>query len=453
MTIKKRMLSLIALFFFAATFSAHADDKALTAEKPAAEAFRTALNKETSVLSVPIEISTDDLAKMLNLAIRKELYKGSTQTKGLSTDVVRNGAITISAADNFLNITLPVAVTFSYSMFETKALSLNLKFRVTAGVTPDWRLHTDIRYAGMSGLISEEIGVGPLSFKPRSIIEGITQPVQKLFSDMVAQKVNEQLQLKAQIAKVWNRAQTPILLDKNYKTWLKLTPMEVMLYPLNARNNRVKLSVGISTFAEIIVGPEPPAPPARPLPNLKLINTFDKTFRIALNADIFYKDLNAIAAPLLLNKPFDSDGKSVVIKSFDLYGNGDKIVVKLEMQGSLDGVIYLTARPSFNPKTNVFSMEDVDFDMQSRSLLMKSADWFLHGTIRSMIQEKLNMNLTEQLEKSRQIAARALAKMQLVDHVFLKSEIKELKFKDVMVQQDRISIQVYTEGESAILFQ
>jgi hypothetical protein len=226
-----------------------------------------------------------------------------------------------------------------------------------------------------------------------------------------------------------------------------------MLYPLNARNNRLKLSVGISTFAEIVVGPEPAATPARPLPNLKLINTFDKAFRIALNADIFYKDLNVIAAPLLLNKPFESDGKSVVIKNFDLYGNGDKIVVKLEMQGSLDGVIYLTARPSFNPKTNVFSMEDVDFDMQTRSLLMKSADWFLHGTIRSMIQEKLNMNLTEQLEKSRQIAARALAKMQLVDHVFLKSEIKELKFKDVMVQQDRISIQVYTEGESAILFQ
>jgi hypothetical protein len=115
--------------------------------------------------------------------------------------------------------------------------------------------------------------------------------------------------------------------------------------------------------------------------------------------------------------------------------------------------VYLTAKPVFNAQTKVFSVEDVDFDLQTQSMLLKSADWFLHGTIREMIQEKLNMNLTQQLEQSRQIAAKALNRLQLMDHVFLKSDIHNLKFKDVIVQQDKISIQVYTEGESAILYQ
>jgi len=35
----------------------------------------------------------------------------------------------------------------------------------------------------------------------------------------------------------------------------------------------------------------------------------------------------------------------------------------------------------------------------------------------------------------------------------LNCTIKDLKFRDVLVQQDKMSIQVYTEGESAILFQ
>ncbi len=211
--------------------------------------------------------------------------------------------------------------------------------------------------------------------------------------------------------------------------------------------------MGISTFAELVVGPEPAAQPLLPLPNLKLADTFDKTFRIALNADLFYRDLRAIAAPLLLNKQFDSDGKSIVIKNFDLYGNGDKLIVKLETQGSLDGVFYLTAKPVYNPKTNIFSVEDVDFDMQTKSLLMQSADWFLHGAVRGMIQDKLNVNLNRQLEQSRQMAGKALARVPLADHVFLKGDIKDLKFKDAIVQQDKISIQVYTEGESAIIFQ
>jgi hypothetical protein len=63
------------------------------------------------------------------------------------------------------------------------------------------------------------------------------------------------------------------------------------------------------------------------------------------------------------------------------------------------------------------------------------------------------MNLTQQLEQSRQLAAKALTRVQLMDHVYLKCEIKSLLFKDVIVLQDKISIQVYMEGESAILFQ
>jgi hypothetical protein len=306
---------------------------------------------------------------------------------------------------------------------------------------------------GLSDLLAEEVRVGPLSLKPRSIVEGITQPVQRVLSDLIAQKINDMIPLKTQIAKVWNTFQKPILLDKNYNAWLKLVPLEVMLYPLYAQNNMLRLSVGISAFAELAVGTEPPAQPLLPLPNLKLVNTFDKTFRIALNADLFYKDLRVIASNLLLNKQFGADGKNIVIKDIELYGNGDKLVIKLQTEGSLDGVFYLTAKPVFNPQTDVFSVEDVDFDMQTTSLLLKSADWLLHSAIRSNIQEKLNMNLTEQLERSRQMAGKALARVQLVEHVFLKGGIKNLKFNDMIIREDKISIQVYSEGETAIFFE
>ncbi len=449
----KRTVSRVALLLLAATLCSCAGGKALTAERPRDEAFRMALKKETSTLNIPLEITTDELARVLNQTIRRGLYKGSTGTRGMTADVVRNGPIVVSAADDFLYVTLPISMSLSYGMFEIPAISVKLKFKATAGATPDWRLKTEIYYQGLSDLLAEEVSIGPLSLKPRSIVEGFTQPVQKVVSDLIAQKINELIPLKPLVAKVWERAQKPVLLDKNYSAWLKLTPREVMMYPLYARNNRVKLSVGISTYAELVVGPEPAARPSLPLPNLTLVNSFDKTFRIALNADLFYKDLRAIAAPQLLNKRFDSDGKSIVVKEFDLYGNGDKLVIKLQTEGSLNGVFYLTARPVFNLQTNIFSVEDVDFDMQTQDLLLQSADWFLHGSIRGMIQEKLNMNLTRQLDQSRQMAGKALARIQLLEHVFLKCDIKNLKFNDVIVQQDRISIQVYTEGESALIVQ
>jgi hypothetical protein len=433
-----------ALSLFAMPPCSFAEVTPLTAERPKAEAFRTELKKETSTLNIPLEASTDEIAGVLNQTVRKELYKGSTTTSGLTADVIRNGPIVVSAADNYLYVTLPVAMSLSYGMFETEA---------KAGITPDWRMHTEITYLGSSDLLAEEVGIGPLSLKPRSIVEGLIQPVQKELSDLIEQKINDLFPLKTQVAEVWNTAQKPVLLDKNYNAWLKLTPREVMLYPPYAQNNKVRLSVGISTFAELVVGPEPASQPPLPLPNLKPANSYDKTFRIALNTELYYKDLRAIAATLLLDKRFESDGNSIVIKDLDLYGNGEKLVVKLQTEGSLEGVFYLTARPVFNPKTNIFSVEDVDFDMQTRSLLLRSGGWFLYGTIRSMIQEELNMNLTRQLEQARQMAGKALARVQLAEHVFLKGDIKNLKFNDMIVQKDKISIQVYAEGESAVYFQ
>jgi len=453
MFFKLIFFSSILLTLSAPPLTTYADDSSLTAEKPAAEAFRTALNKETSTLSIPIEMTTDDLAKILNATVGKELYRGSTNTKGMTVDVFRNGPMALTSADNFIFITLPVTISLGYRMLETNPLPMKLKFKATASVTPDWRIRSEVFYLGVSDLLAEEVGLGPLSFKPRSIVEGVSQPVQKVMSALVEKKINELLPLKSQVAKVWTTSHTPILLDRNYKTWLKMAPQEIVISPLYAQNNRVRLSVGISTFADLVIGPEPVAQTVQPLPDLKMVNRFDKAFRIALNADVFYSDLRTIATPLLLNKKFDAGGNSVIIRDFDLSGNGEKLVVKLVTEGSLDGVVYLTAKPAFNPKTNLFSVEDVDFDLQTQSMLLKSADWFLHGSIRSFIQEQLNMNLFRQLEQSRQIAAQALNRLKLMEHLYLKCDIKELKLKDVIVLKDRVSIQVFTEGESAILFQ
>jgi len=63
------------------------------------------------------------------------------------------------------------------------------------------------------------------------------------------------------------------------------------------------------------------------------------------------------------------------------------------------------------------------------------------------------MNLTRQLEQTRRMAGKALARVQLVEHVFLKGDMKNLKFNDMIVLKDKISIQVYAEGESAVYFQ
>lgn len=423
----------------------------LVAERPREEAFRTELKKELSTLNIAMEATAGELGDTLSRLIPRELYKGSTKTRGLAADIVRSGPITVGAADNFVHLSVPISISLSYGIFETPAIATKLTFKLAPRVTPDWRVITEVSYTGLSDQLVETLGIGPLTIKPRSIVDGLTEPVQRKLSELVGQKLNEKFPLRAEVAKIWNLAQKPILLDKNYNAWLKLIPREVMLYPFSARSNRVSLNVGLKAYAEVVVGPQPPAGTPLPLPNLKMINGVDHTFRVALNTDLFYKDILAIATPRLLGRELGSDGKSFILKELDLYGNGDRLIVKLSAIGTFEGTIYLVGKPVFDPRSGRFSVEEVDFDFQTASLLHQSADWLLHGSIRSTIQEKLNLDLNQRLTKAKELADKSLARVRLADNVFLSGSVRTVTLNDVLVQKDKLSIQVYAEGETAIL--
>ncbi len=444
---------LIGLMAIILSLSACGGGRSLTAQRPQNESFLTEPKKESSSMNITVEASTRDLTTTLDRLLPKELYKGATKTKGLTASVLRNGPIVVTAADNFIYLTVPIAMSLSSFALETPTITPKLKFKVTAKVTPDWKVNAEVYYMGLSDLLAEEVKLGFLpAIKPRSIVEGVTNPIQKTISDLISKKLNDQFPLKSQVTKVWTAAQKPILVEKNYSAWLKITPEELLLYPLHAQNNLVKLSVGLKSVAELNVGPEPPSRAPIPLPNLKLANGADRTFRVALNTDLSYKELLAIASPLLLNKELGSDGKSVILKEMDLYGNGDHLVVKVAVTGSIEGIFYLTCRPVFNPQSNVFSVEDVEFDMETQSLLLRSADWFLHGVIRSKIQEKLNMNLTQKLTDAREMAGKALTQVKLADNVVLTGTVSTVKLNGVMVRKDKLTVQLYTEGETSIVY-
>jgi hypothetical protein len=422
------------------------------ATPPADQPFRTSLTKELSTVNIAIGMSSAELTGLLDRTVPKELYNGGTRSAGLSARVVRNGGILIGVAGDSIDVSLPVAVSLSYGIFETPAISTALRFRIIPRVSAEWRLEPTVTYTGLTDNVPDQLKLGPLILRPRSVLDGLMEPLQRRLSAQVTGKLNEKLNLKAAVAKVWTESQKPVCLDRERKAWLVLRPREVLLYPILARHDQLKLAVGLKCFAEIVIGPAPAAPVPVPLPPLTLAATPDKKFAVAVNSDLFYKDLLQVAAPLLLGKVFSHDGRSVTVKGIDVYGNGDALVVKVDTAGALDGTIYLTCKPVFDRRTNKLSVDNVEFDLQTRDLLVRSADWLLHSRIREMMQEKLNLDLTSRLAQAQQLAGNSLARVRLNENIYLTGKLTALRLTDLIVQRDRLSLQVYGEGETEIIF-
>ncbi|MEN6620635.1 MAG: DUF4403 family protein [Smithella sp.] len=409
----------------------------------------TASAVQPSSINISVEASAIGIAAIVNQSLPKVLYKGQGSL-GTSVTVLRTGPILVTATDNYVFLTLPVQLTFGYAMYESYPLRTNLKFKTKVNVTPDWCLKTDLYYTGLSDNFVDTFKLGPLTLKPKSTVENAVGPIQKLLAPYIDKKINESVQLRAKIIPVWNNAFYPILVTKDFRTWLKLTPEKIVMSPLVAANNQIRLSIGFITGAEVTVGPKPAAAPVKKLPPVQLLPVFDKNFNIQLATDIFYVDLMDALKPVLIDKTFGDD-KKITIKSFNLSGKDDRLAVVLAATGDFDGELTLFAKPVYHPQKNLITFENVDFDTKNAGWLITAGSWLLGSSIRSTIKTKLDSSIIDQLEKARLKASSALSSLQVNEHVKLIGAVKSLFLGESNVLNDRLSVHVIARGESSVI--
>ncbi|MBC8018848.1 MAG: DUF4403 family protein [Verrucomicrobia bacterium] len=401
-----------------------------------------------SSINLSVETSAADLAAIINRSLPKELYKGQGGL-GTSVTVLRTGPVVVSATDNFVYLTLPVQLTFGYALYESHPLRTGLRFKAKAHVTPDWRVKTELYYTGLSDNLTDTFSLGPLSLKPKNMVENIIQPVQRLLAPIIDTRINDSIQLRSKVAPLWQNAFFPMLVSKEFSAWLKLTPEKIVMSPLVTANNRIQLSVGIITGAAIIVGPKPSAASVKTLPPVQQFPSFDKRFHIQLATDIFLADLVTALNPVLLDKTFGDDRK-ITVKSFSLRGEDGKLVVTLTAAGEYDGDITILAKPVYNPQSNSLAFEDVDFDTRNAGWVIGAGSWLFSSTIRNTIKTKLDTAVVEQLEKARLKACTALSSVRVADHLNLSGAVTSLSLGKATVLNDRLSVDVIALGETSV---
>ena len=74
-----------------------------------------------------------------------------------------------------------------------------------------------------------------------------------------------------------------------------------------------------------------------------------------------------------------------------------QLVLRMEFEGFRNGMIYLICRPIMDLETQVLRLEDVDFELKTKALLLKSAEWLLGNRIKNTIMEKSKIDMSSNL--------------------------------------------------------
>lgn len=200
------------------------------------------------------------------------------------------------------------------------------------------------------------------------------------------------LDLRPQFQQLWDMLNTSVrLYDIGY---LQVNPEKIRLSTLYARNDTLNISIGIS---------------ARPL--ISLVKTPDyrtvvpdisdfhqrRGFSIFVDAVMNYDSLSRLLTRELYHKRIDMDriGKYIIIERCEIYGAGnEKLIIRVDFSGPDNGTMYLTGKPYFNKQKNQLEIKEIDYDIRTRAILIKTAKWLFNRRIINELNHYSTFNIT-----------------------------------------------------------
>jgi len=214
--------------------------------------------------------------------------------------------------------------------------------------------------------------------------------------------------IKPQVQQLWNK------LNLSYNLyglgWLKINPQKIRFTRLFARNDSLNIFLGMT--AKPVISFEKSNDLMTLVPEID--NSIAKPgFNIFLDAILNYDSLSTIINTQLKGKEFDlTSGKSkkvIVVDDCRIYGTGnEKLIIKMSFSGSNSGIAYFTGKPFYDASKKMIEVRDIDFDVKTKNLLLKSADWLFNKRITNEITRVSRFDLSTYVDSAKILINRQL---------------------------------------------
>jgi Domain of unknown function (DUF4403) len=116
------------------------------------------------------------------------------------------------------------------------------------------------------------------------------------------------------------------------------------------------------------------------------------------------------------------------------------------MIGSLKGTIYLKGVPTYDSTKHKIVLNNLDYDLKTRNVLMKAANWFLAGKIVKMMQEQFGMPVDDLINYAKQNVEAAM-NTEYLKGVKLSGRIEKVIPDKVYLTPNGITTVVFAMGK------
>ena len=254
-----------------------------------------------------------------------------------------------------------------------------------------------------------------------------------------------QINLKSKVDSLWRELNKPIKIGSYGQ--LNINPKRITISDVQYQERMANVSLNLF-FAPFVSTQDE----VRANVNLEDMSTHQETNGFDITADFkaSFDSLSAILRKELYNYEIQIKGKDFVIKDLTIVGVKDsKLVFKLVFEGHRNGTFYLIATPFLDKKNQLLRFDDIDFELETKSLLLKSAEWLMSKKVINTLKEKSTIDLSKHLTSIKSNIKKKLNN-EIVNGIHAETSISDLRIENLLLSSKHIAIRTSITGNLKI---
>jgi Domain of unknown function (DUF4403) len=402
-----------------------------------------------SFVNFPISVKLKDVENQINKQLTGLIYEDNNlDDDNYTVKVWKLNDITLQDENGKMKIILPLKATINYrygidklgiKLMDTREINLNGKINLLSAVgLTNWKLKTQTQFESLDWNESPTIAIAGKNMP----ITYIVNPALKIFKSKIERNIDEatekSMDFKSNVLEALGKIAVPVEMNADYNTWLRVVPEE--MYSTNAQLNKelIVFKMGLKCQMEALVGDKPAVKFDKNKIAMKPVAEMPNAINANLIAVSTYEEASKVMTKNFVGKEFASGNKKVTIQRVAIWHKNSKMVIELDLLGSINGSIYLSGFPQYNAATKEIYFDNLSYVLDTKNKLLKAANWLASGLVLKKIQENCRYSIKANLEEGKQKMQHYVSNYSPLAGVFVNGTMHDIEFKKIQLTNHAI---------------
>lgn len=418
-------------------------------------------DNKPSFISLPVALKIKDIENQTNKFLTGIIYEDNNIADDDYTITIwKQAPIVIENDNGKIKTVLPLKVNVKYrigtnklgvNLYNTQEFNFNGMITLMSSINlNNWKLKTKTEFKSILWKESPSIKAFGKDVPITYLINPAIQVFKSKIEKTIDEAIQESMDFKPNVLDALDKIATPSEMSPEYETWLRVVPMELYTTEAQLKGQSIVMQMGLKCTIETLIGKQPAKIFDKNKIVLKPVTKMPDNFMANIVAVSTYKDASKIITKNFEGQEFASGSRKVKVMNVSLWHKNDKIVIALDLTGSLTGTIYLTGLPKYNEKTKEIYFDNLDYAIDTKSSLIRTANWLASGTILKKMEESCRYSLQPNLEEGKKTMLNYLSNFSPMPGVFVNGKMGNITFIDIQLTNKAILAFLNVNGTVAV---